>query len=168
MAFQPHVDGFNYVIEEFESTHPNIKVILEPQPGQADMAAKMRSSLSAGKGAHMFTTPGTTIMEWALPGNLQPVSPGVVTTEQVKREQLPENYLQCHLKEQIWAIGIPDTAGDIGLAINVDHLKEVGLPFVNKFKDMNQLLSYAKKLSVYEDGKLVRAGLSFQEPNDPM
>ena len=168
MAFDPHVNGFNYVIEEFEKTHPNIKVILEPQPGQADMAAKMRSSLSAGKGAHAFTTPGTTIMEWALPGNLQAVSPGVVTTEQVKREQLPENYLQCHLNEQIWAIGIPDSPGDIGLAVNVDHLKEAGLPLVSKFNDMNQLLSYAKKLAVYEDGKLMRAGCSFQEPNDPM
>jgi ABC-type glycerol-3-phosphate transport system substrate-binding protein len=132
------------------------------------MGAKIRSSLSAGKGAHGFTTPGTTIMEWVLPGNLQPVSPDVVTVAQVRREQLPENILQCQIDGQVWAIGIPDSPGDIGLAVNADHLKEVGLPLIGKFDSMEQLFEYAKALAIYEDGKLMRGGCSFQEPNDPM
>jgi ABC-type glycerol-3-phosphate transport system substrate-binding protein len=169
MAFDPHVNGFTNVIEAFHETHPNITVNLEPQPGQAEMVSKMRAALSAGKGAHGFTTPGTTITEWVVPGNLQPVSPEVVTTEQVKRDFLPENYIQCHIDEQIWAIGIPDPPGDCGIIVNVDHLKEAGLPVLDKFETVDQLMSYAKKLAKYdEDGKLIRGGLSFQESNDPM
>lgn len=168
LAFDPHVDGFLAVIEEFNNKNPDIKVTLEPQPGQAEMASKMRVALSAGKGAHGFTTPGTTVLEWALPGNIQPVSPDVVTTEQVKRDFLPENYTQCHIDEKIWAIGIPDAPGDPGLSVNVDHLKEAGLPLLTKFESMEQLLEYARKLAKYENGKLVRGGVSFQEPNDPM
>jgi ABC-type glycerol-3-phosphate transport system substrate-binding protein len=168
MAFEPHVDGFNNCIDEFEDMNPNIDITLEPQPGQAEMVSKMRSALSAKKGPQGFTTTGTTILEWAVPGNLQPVSPDVVTVEQVKREQLPENWLQCPLEGKIWAIGIPDSPGDIGLAANVDHLNEVGLPVISKFDTMDQLLQYGKKLAKYEKGKLVRGGVSFQEPNDPM
>ena len=168
MAFDPHVNGFTNVIDVFHESHPDITVNLEPQPGQAEMVSKMRSSLSAGKGAHGFTTPGTTITEWVVPGNLQPVSPDVVTTAQVKKDFLPENYIQCHIDEQIWAIGIPDPPGDCGVIVNVDHLKEQGLPVLGKFENKEQLLDYAEKLARYEGGKLVRGGLSFQESNDPM
>jgi len=167
MAFDPHVNGFTNVIDVFNKKNANIKVTLEPQPGQAEMVSKMRSALSAGKGAQAFTTPGTTITEWVVPGNLQPVSPGVVTTEQVKRDFLPENYIQCHIDEQIWAIGIPDPPGDSGILVNVEHLKEAGLAMVPKFDTKEQLITYAKKLAKVEDGKLVRGGLSFQESNDP-
>ncbi len=168
MAFDPHVNGFTNVIEAFHKKQTDISVNLEPQPGQAEMVSKMRSALSAGKGAHGFTTPGTTITEWVVPGSLQPVSPDVVTTEQVKRDFLPENYIQCHIDEQIWAIGIPDPPGDAGIIVNVDHLKEAGLPVLTKFESIDQVLTYAKKLERYEGGKLIRGGLSFQESNDPM
>ena len=74
MAFDPHVNGFTNVIEAFHETHPNITVNLEPQPGQAEMVSKMRSALSAGRGAHGFTTPGTTITEW-VPNGFKALSP---------------------------------------------------------------------------------------------
>jgi ABC-type glycerol-3-phosphate transport system substrate-binding protein len=167
MAFDPHVNGFNNVIEAFNEMQESVEVTLEPQPGQAEMVSKMRSALSAGRGAHAFTTPGTTITEWVVPGNLQPVTPEVVTTEQVKADFLPENYIQCHIDEQIWAIGIPDPPGDCGIIANVDHIEEAGLPMIGKFQDREQLLAYAKELAIYEEGQLVRGGLSFQESNDP-
>jgi ABC-type glycerol-3-phosphate transport system substrate-binding protein len=169
MAFDPHVNGFTNVIEAFNAKNPDIEVILEPQPGQAELVSKMRAALAAGKGdAHAFNTPGTTVSEWAIPGNLQPVSPDVVTIEQVKKNFLPEHYLQCNLNNQIWAIGIPDPPGDAGLVVNLDALEEAGLPYVAKFDTVDQLLSYAQKLTKKESGKVVRSGLSFQESNDPM
>ena len=168
MAFDPHVNGFTNVIEEFNSRQNDIEVILEPQPGQAEMVSKMRAALSAKKGAQAFTTPGTTITEWVVPGNLLPLSPEVVTTEQVKRDFLPENYIQCHIDEKIWAIGIPDPPGEAGLIVNVDHLKEAGLPVLKEFKSVDQLLEYANKLVKYDGDRIIRGGLSFQESNDPM
>ncbi len=167
-AFDPHVNGFNNVIEAFNAKNPGITVTLEPQPGQAELVSKMRAALSAGKGAEAFNTPGTTIMEWAVPGDIQPVSPDVVTLDQVKKSFLPENYLQCHLNNQVWAIGIPDPPGDSGIIVNLDDLKEAGLPYIPKFESIDQLLSYAQKLAKKEGGKLVRGGLSFQESNDPI
>ena len=101
MAFDPHVDGFNNVIDKFSESHPNINVTLEPQPGQAEMTSKIRSSLSAGKGPHAFTTTGTTILEWAIPGNIQPVTPDVMSVAEAKRLLLPENILQCQLDGQV-------------------------------------------------------------------
>ena len=68
---------------------------------------------------------------------------------------------------QIWAIGIPDPPGDAGLVVNLDALKEAGLPQIAKFDDMDQLLAYATKLTKKEGGKIARSGLSFQESNDP-
>jgi len=100
--------------------------------------------------------------------NILPVSPDIVTVEQVKKDFLPENYLQCNLNGKIWAIGIPDPPGDSGIIVNLDALKEAGLPQIAKFDDMDQLLDYAKKLTKKEGGKIVRSGLSFQESNDPM
>jgi multiple sugar transport system substrate-binding protein len=169
MAFDPHVNGFTNVIEAFNAKQSSIKVTLEPQPGQAEMVSTMRASLSAGRGdAHAFTTPGTTITEWVVPGNLHPVSPDVVTVEDVKKNFLPENYIQCNIDNQIWAIGIPDPPGEAGIIVNVDHLKEAGLEIIDEFKSVDQLLEYAKKLTKYDGSRLIRGGLSFQESNDPM
>lgn len=169
MAFDPHVNGFNNVIPAFQEKYPNITVNLEPQPGQAELVAKMRSALTAGEGAHGFTTPGTTITEWVVAGNIQPLSPGVVTTEFVKKEMFPEYYIQCHIDEQIWALGITDPPGESGLVVNVDDFKAEGLEVPEKFDSIDQLLDYAQKFAKYdEDGKLVKGGLSFQESNDPM
>jgi ABC-type glycerol-3-phosphate transport system substrate-binding protein len=169
MAFDPHVNGFTNVIEAFNQANPSIRVTLEPQPGQAEMTAKIRAALAAGRSeAQGFTTTGTTVFEFATTGTIQPVSPGVVTVEQVKKNFLPENYLQCHKDNAIWAIGIPDPPGDCGILFNADHLQEAGLAIPTKFDSTDQLLEYAGKLAKYgEDGKLVRAGLSFQESNDP-
>jgi ABC-type glycerol-3-phosphate transport system substrate-binding protein len=168
MAFDPHVNGFTNVINAFNEKNPDIEVVLEPQPGQAELVSKMRAALAAGKGAHAFNTPGTTVSEWAIPGNIQPLSPGVVTVEEVKKNWLPEYYLQCNLNNQIWAVGITDPPGDAGLVVNLDALKEAGLAKVGKFDDVDQMLAYAKKLTKKEGGKIVRSGLSFQESNDPM
>lgn len=169
MAFDPHINGFMNVIEEFGKRNLDIEVTLEPQPGQAEMASKMRAALAARKGAHAFTTPGTTIMEWTVPGSLQPLSPYVVGVEQVKKDFLPENYIQCHLNNQIWSVGIPDPPGDVGIIVNPKHLREAGLAKLTKFESIDQLLEYAKKLARYDsEGKLIRGGLSFQESNDPM
>ena len=168
MAFDPHVNGFTNVIEAFNKANPSIKVTLEPQPGQAEMTAKIRAALAAGKGdAAGFTTPGTTVFEFATTDTIQPVSPGVVTMAQVKKDFLPENFLQCNKNNAIWAIGIPDPPGDCGILVNLDHLQEAGLSVPAKFDSIDQLLQYAKKLAKSEGGKLVRGGLSFQESNDP-
>jgi ABC-type glycerol-3-phosphate transport system substrate-binding protein len=169
MAFDPHVNGYTNVIDAFNAKNPDINVTLEPQPGQAELVSKMRAALASGAGtAQAFNTPGTTIYEWAIAGNILPVSPDVVTFEEVKKNYLPENFLQCNLNNKIWAIGIPDPPGDAGLVVNLDALKEAGLPQIAKFDDMDQLLSYAQKLTKKEGGKIVRSGVSFQESNDPM
>jgi len=168
MAFDPHVNGFTNVLEAFNKANPAIRVTLEPQPGQAEMTAKIRAALAAGKSeAAAFTTTGTTVFEFATTDTIQPVSPGVVTLAQVKKDFLPENFLQCNKNNAIWAIGIPDPPGDCGILINIDHLQEAGLAVPAKFDSTDQMLQYAKKLARYEGGKLVRGGLSFQESNDP-
>ena len=64
MAFDPHANGFTNVIEAFNKANPSIRVTLEPQPGQAEMTAKIRAALAAGKSeAAAFTTTGTTVGE---------------------------------------------------------------------------------------------------------
>ncbi|MEI6157871.1 MAG: extracellular solute-binding protein, partial [Atribacterota bacterium] len=109
MAFDPHVNGSNATIKAFMEKNPDIEVILEPQPGQADLVAKMRAALAAGNGAEIFITPGTTVLEWAVPGSIQPVTPDVFpSVDWVKQNLDPEYYLQCNLNNQIWAVGIPD------------------------------------------------------------
>lgn len=169
MDWTPFTEGFANVVSGFKEKNPNITVQLEPQPGQTELVTKMRSALVSGKGASMFATPGTTILEWAIAGNLQPVTPGVFTVDWAKENLLPENLSHCNLNDQLWAVGIPDGPGDWAVIANTDHLKEAGLPVIDKFESMAQLLEYAKKLSKYDaSGKLVRAGLSFQESNDPI
>ncbi len=89
LAFDPHVNGSNAVIKAFMEKNPDVEVILEPQPGQADLVAKMRAALAAGEGAELFITPGTTILEWAVPGSIQPLTPDVFpSTNWVKENGL--------------------------------------------------------------------------------
>ena len=168
-AFDPHVNGSNAVINAFMEKNPDIEITLEPQPNQADLVAKLRAALAAGYGAELFVTTGTTILEWAVPGSIQPLTPEVFPSiDWVKQNLDPEYYLQCNLNDQIWAVGIPDPPGDTGILVNVDHLNEAGLAVEKAFVDTDQLIDYAKKLAQYdEEGNLIRAGLSFQESNDP-
>ncbi len=169
LSFDPHVNGYTAVTKAFMEQNPDIEVNLEPQPGQAELGAKMRAALAAGNGAELFSGVGPQILEWAVPGSIQPLTPDVFpSVDWVKQNLSPEYYLQCNLNDQIWAVGIPDPPGDTGILVNVDHLKEAGLAVEKAFADTDQLIDYAKKLAQYDDsGNLVRAGLSFQESNDP-
>jgi multiple sugar transport system substrate-binding protein len=169
LSFDPHINGYTAVNKAFMELNPDIEVILEPQPGQAELGAKMRAALAAGGGAELFSGTGTQILEWAVPGSIQPLTPDVFpSVDWVKENLSPEYYLQCNLNDQIWAVGIPDPPGDTGILVNVDHLNEAGLAVEKAFVDTDQLIDYAKKLAQYDtNGDLIRSGLSFQESNDP-
>jgi len=165
VGFDPHVNGWKKVIEGYAKKNPAAKVTLEPQGGQADMLAKYKASLAAGNGADIFTTPGWDVYEFSIAGQLLPLSPQVMTYDDAKKNLFPEYILQSQVDNQLWAMGIPDPPGDSGIIVNLDALAAAGLKKIDKFDTRQQLLDYAKKLSVLDNNKLVKAGLSFQENN---
>ena len=125
---------------------PDIDVILEPQPGQAELGAKMRAALAAGW-SRTFSGTGTQI-QWAVPGQFN-LSLRMCSLNGMGKESIPRLFTM-QLNDQIWAVGIPDPPGDTGILVNVDHLNEAGLAVEKAFVDTDQLIDYAKKLAQYD------------------
>lgn len=162
-----HINGYERVLEElFYPKYPDIKILVEPQPS---LSMKIKTGLASGAVPALVSVHGTLGYELALKGQLERLDPDVVASyEWVKENLWPENYKQGY-DEHIYLVGIPDPIGDTGIIANVDMLKEVGLDVPTKFKDMDETLMYAEKLTKYDSrDNVIRGGLNVREGNNPV
>lgn len=165
MGFDPHVNGWQAVADGYMAQNPNATITVEAQGGQADMLARYKTSLSSGSGADIFTAPGWDVYEWAVTGQILPLSPEVMTYDEAKATLFPEYILQAPIGDQLWALGIPDPPGDAGIIVNLGLLEAAGLEYIPQFESTEQMLEYARALTEGSGPRMMTAGLSFQEDN---
>jgi ABC-type glycerol-3-phosphate transport system substrate-binding protein len=164
-SFAPHVTAFTQVDAAFMKKYPGIKVVLQPQ---ANINTKNEAAFAAGTGAELTHDDGASLMEHELAGDIQPITPWVATVDQMKKDYLPENILQSLYKGNIYALGYSDPPGDAGIVANVDQLKAAGLPIIDHFTSLDQMMMYAQKLTIKRGNRILRGGLGFNEGNDPI
>jgi ABC-type glycerol-3-phosphate transport system substrate-binding protein len=167
MAMVLHEKLMNAAIDAYKKENPDQKFDYQPQPG--DFTTKERAALAASGAPDLFIMHGTALMEMATAKALQPLTPSVLTVDEVKRDFMPEQYLQSLYKDNIYALGVPDPPGDAGLVVNQGDLEDAGLKPLAVFESTDQMLEYGRKLTVTKGNEVQRAGLMFTgEGNIPV
>lgn len=130
-TFPPHHEMMTIALDMFKKKYPKQEVDYQALPG--DYGAKWRAAFAAAQAPDVLVMHGTAILELAVSKQAAPLTPDVMSLAEVKRDFMPENYLQGFYKGNVYALGVPDPPGDAGLVANLDHLQEAGLKHIPAF-----------------------------------
>jgi ABC-type glycerol-3-phosphate transport system substrate-binding protein len=150
--FQPAIEGFR-------EKYPNIKITDEYFPSFSD---KLTQAFAAGQQPDVAQT-WQGVNEWAKAGKLLPVPASL---------GLVENYLPGALESkmydgQYYCVPSEINIESPSLFVNMDILAEAGVSLPegwvenNGPKNWEELLAFAKSLTIIEDGAVMRSGLAY-------
>jgi len=149
------------LIEKYKSVKPEITVEYRPfSGGLNDMEAKLLLNLSSGVGdPDIFVTQYSSGVTFAAAGWLEWIPAQFASTVESNLAH-PGLKKPCVFEGQWY--GLPHSLGTFILAYNKDHFQEAGLS--DGPKDYDQLIDYAKKLTMYDaGGNMTRSGLYFRK-----
>jgi ABC-type glycerol-3-phosphate transport system substrate-binding protein len=168
-VFAPHQQMMTIALNAWDKKNNSQQKLIDYQPQPGNYGAKWRAALAANQAPDLMSMHGTALLESALAKAIAPLTPDVFTIPELKREFMPENYLQSFYQGNVYALGVPDPPGDAGLVVNLDQLQEAKLPFLTAFESRAQLLEYGRKLVVRERDQVLRAGLMITgDGNNPI
>lgn len=142
--------GFDVMIKEFESSHPNIKIDFVSPGDNNSLEAMKRVDLAAASGEDMdvIMVPGTNQLVPRIALDMFEPLDDYMAKEGVAYE---DEY-KVDLKVNNKYYGLPGTMTTNLVIINEDHLKEAGLE-VPKDWTWDEYLEYAKAMTKTENGK---------------
>lgn len=145
------------LIEEFEDSHPDIKIDFQSIP-YGDYFQKIGPSLEAGTGPDVFQLPGPQVYEFYARGQLSPVPAEVYTAEQIEQDFVP--WTVELLKHDGEYVGLPTDVQLILLFYNDTLFREAGQDPSKSFASLEELTSAALALTKTAGNRLSQAGIS--------
>jgi len=152
--------AYDKLIEEFNKTHPSIKVkeTFAPNVSSAGENPKILTAIAGGVGPDVVTLDGSTFSTWTVAHTMTPID------ELVKKAGIkPEDYFSFFWKKVMWkghVYGLPLHTDVRALYWNKDIFKENGLDPERPPKTIKELDEYNEKLTKYDErGRMIRTGL---------
>ncbi len=150
---------FQAAVEDFRQAYPNVEVSDEYFPNFAD---KMTQAYAAGEEPDVAQT-WQGVAQWAKAGKLQPVPDSF---------DVAGNYLEGASDNKIYDgkyYGVPSEIGleSPTLLVNMDLLAEQGVELPDGWvenngpKDWDELLEFAKSLTIIENGMVMQSGMAY-------
>ncbi len=160
-------DTMSKLYDEFDATHPNIKLDQIIFPGDPkDYQTKILTLMAAGDAPDIFGTADNTTFRYAVDKLIQAAPQELA--DYIKQEAPPaiKEGLLHSLSANGVIYGAPWTADWVCLFWNKDMFAEAGLPGAPK--TIPEMTEYAKKLTKYDaSGKIARSGLSLRVTGHP-
>ncbi|MEW5867466.1 MAG: ABC transporter substrate-binding protein [Bacillota bacterium] len=142
---------------EFEKTHPDVSIKVEPIPYDSYFD-KLITSLSSGIGPDVFQIPISMGQQMARSGMLVPVPEDVLTTEQIERDYVAWTISQFKYKNEYY--GLPTDVQTLVLFINNKLYREAGFDPAKPPKTWKEFEAQAVKGTKKDaSGRLIQAGL---------
>lgn len=142
---------------EFEKTHPDVTIKVEPIPYDSYFD-KLITSLSSGTGPDVFQIPISMGQQMARSGMLVPVPEDVLTTEQIEKDYIGWTISQFKLKDRYY--GLPTDVQTLVLFINNKLYREAGFDPAKPPKTWKEFEAQAVKGTKKDaSGRLIQAGL---------
>jgi len=165
-------DGYRAILEEFNQTHPDIKVEFQPITG--DLVDQLTVQMIAGEGPDVFEAWGDFATNFAQSGMLVDLNPFIerdMTDEEIK-DFIPSQWEANRIKDssgRIITYGVPRYLNNGILYFNATMFNEAGLISpIELVEDgqwtWNNVLELAKKLVRYEGDRITRYGYKFVDP----
>jgi len=158
----PMVEQTKKLLEEFQSANPNIKVDLQVFPNN-QYNDKLLVALGTETGPDVLLASDRTMPALIGKKVLAPAIPesfGFKNLDEMKADWIEGSLAGLSQDGQLY--GIPMEFNTFALFINTKAFKDAGLdPEKDAPKTWDELAEVAKKLTIRENGKLVRAGFGF-------
>jgi ABC-type glycerol-3-phosphate transport system substrate-binding protein len=153
------------LIAQFLSRHPNYTISYEPAADNDTYESKLLAALASGGGPDIFNTASFSDMyTFAGLGQLQEITPqilkdmGYASAAAFKSDYVPGIIDKLYYDGKLY--GLYREFNIFGLMLNKLAFKRAGLDATKDYpKTWDQMLSLAKKLTIYSGDKLVQTGM---------
>ncbi len=159
----PWKGWFDPAIEAFQQQNPDIKVKVEYFPQFAD---KLTQAYAAGQQPDVAQT-WQGITHWAKAGKLDPVPDSVYSKEDMQAKFYEGALKNKEFEGQYYCIPAEINVESPGLLVNMDLLEKMGKTLPDGWvenngpKSWDELLSFAKELTVKSGDTITQSGLAY-------
>jgi multiple sugar transport system substrate-binding protein len=145
----------------FQETYPNITLEVTPVP-QANLIEKWLPAYQAGNEPDVCVQPNHLFRSVDPAAVLMKLDPDVFTKEEYdnlfyKSMGTPIVGSDGH----VYGVPGPDPVDGTGIGVNIDILSEAGIDYTT-LDTWDKIIEAAQKVTLWEDGKMVRAGLQMK------
>lgn len=140
---------------EFMQANPDINIKMEFIP-EADYSTKLTSALATSAAPDVFQVESGMISRLVKAEAIQPLDEKVMPADQIKNDFVPAAVDALQVGGKYY--GMPTDMQTIVLYWNKDLLKAAGLDSEKGPQTWDELLDWAKKLTVLKDGKMIQSG----------
>jgi len=151
----------DWAIPIFEREYPNIEVKYQKFPSK-EYVTKILVSIASGVGPNVCWVNNQPYAPLAEAGVLRPVPSYVVDDKYVEENYLPGSEIKAWGKRYLLPTGVMCPI----LYYNVDMLNEAGISVQNIGRTWEEVAKTAQRLTVRENGKISRAGLTIHGGNN--
>lgn len=157
-AYKAKVDLMDELIKEFEDKNPGIKVKQTTFPYE-QYNEKVATLVPAGRGPDVINLYYGWLPKYIDSGYLQPLPEDTFPVDKIESEYF-SLVNAAKLDDKYWAI--PTAVRTLALFYNKDLFEKAGLDPNSPPKTWDELVDYAKKLTVRENGKLITEGMAYE------
>ena len=143
------------MVEEFMAANPDIEIELQAIP-EGEYKTKLLAALAAGSGPDVAQIPSNAMTEFYNYGLIQPFPESVVTPESIINDYIPAAVEKLVIEGEVY--GVPTDVQTIVLFYNPVLFEAAGLDPNRPPQDWNELIEYARKTTIWQDGKMVQSG----------
>ncbi len=142
--------------EEFMAANPGIEIEIQTIP-YSEYKTKLLAAVAAGSGPDVAQIPSEAMTEFFNYGLIQPFPTNVISAEFMKEKCVPSVIEKLIIEDELYAL--PTDVQTIVLFYNPVLFEKAGLDPNTPPKDWNEVIEFAKKLTIWEDGKMIQSGL---------
>ncbi|MBI3920301.1 MAG: ABC transporter substrate-binding protein [Armatimonadetes bacterium] len=151
-------EGFNKVCDAFRKTHPDID--LRPVFAANDLATNQKffTAVAARKPPEVIFVDGPQVASWAEWGALEPLTNLCKQSGINEKDYFAPCWRQNAYEGNVWAMTFCADP-NFGFVWNKNSFRKAGLDPERPPKTIEELDRYARALTMFEKGELVRVGL---------
>ncbi|GAB1483145.1 extracellular solute-binding protein [Treponema sp.] len=158
--YQSKVEVIDQLIQEFQAENPNIKVEHVQFPYE-NYNQKVASAVPVGTGPDVINLFYGWLPMYVKAGYLQPLASSDFSPDYFKKSFFP--FVESSVRFDGKYYSVPTAVRTLSLVWNKKLFREAGLDPEKAPATLDELVSYAKKLSKYDaQGTLIQAGLAMQ------
>lgn len=145
--------------KQFMEENPDVEIVIQSIP-LSEYKTKLLAAVAAGSGPDVAQIRGEAMLELYYYQVIQPFPKTVLSVEKVKEDYIEPTVRNLIIDGELY--GLPTDVQTIVLFYNPVLFEQAGLDPNRPPEDWNELIEYAKKLTKWEEGKMVQSGWAFE------
>ena len=142
--------------DEFMAANPDIEIQVQTIP-TSEYKTKLLAAIAAGSGPDVAQIPSNAMTEFYNYGLIQPLPEDVLSAAYLKENCVPATIEKLIIDDEVY--GLPTDVQTIVLFYNPVLFEKAGLDPNRAPADWNELMEYARKTTIWQDGKMIQCGL---------